>query len=59
MLEPENDTQDLAERQDALTSLLVLLSLVQAGDWASLLRALPASGPAPAPAPREDTAPPA
>lgn len=59
MLKPEIDNQSLSERQDLLTSLLVLLSLAQAGDWSPLRAALAApaatapsrpldDGPAPA-----------
>lgn len=54
---PEPETENpavLAERQDALTSLLVLLALAQAGDWRSLRAALAA----PAPAPAADETPP-
>ncbi|MFZ5585469.1 MAG: hypothetical protein ACOZHQ_06025 [Thermodesulfobacteriota bacterium] len=55
MPEPETDNPAvLAERQDALTSLLVLLALAQAGDWRSLRAALAA----PAPAPAADETPP-
>ncbi|MFH1057443.1 MAG: hypothetical protein V1797_02040 [Pseudomonadota bacterium] len=57
MREPDNDNPALAERQDALTSLLVLLALVQAGDWRGALAALPSPAAAPA-APADPTGPP-
>lgn len=55
MREPENDNPALAERQDALTSLLVLLALVQAGDWRAPIIALP--GPAAPAAPAAPATP--
>ncbi|MCA1905237.1 MAG: hypothetical protein LDL11_01445 [Desulfarculus sp.] len=41
MREPDTETAVPAETQDALTSLLVLLVLAQAGDWPALAAALP------------------
>ena len=47
MRDPEPEPPVSAEAQDALTSLLVLVALAQAGDWQTLIAALP---PRPAPA---------
>lgn len=62
MREPDTETAVPAEAQDALTSLLVLLVLAQAGDWPALAAALPrppaperpASPPEPTPPPPGD-----
>jgi|GEM_PF-5752405 len=65
MLDPESETSVSAEAQDALTSLLVLMVLAQAGDWPALTAALPrpsapgstASPPEPDPPSPEDPRP--
>lgn len=57
MLDPEPETSVSAEAQDALTSLLVLMVLAQAGDWPSLTAALPRPPAPECPAPPPDDPP--